>query len=82
MVRILKEEMNCTEDLDKRRLITDSEIDKRSEVEAQYSAPYVPFALLLFVLLLLLLFILGLYQCVGFCVCVRAVSRLVMIVSD
>ena len=44
--------------------------------------PYVPFALLLFVLLLLLLFILGLYQCVGFCVCVRAVSRLMMIVSD
>ena len=33
-------------------------------------------------LLLLLLFILGLYQCVGFCVCVRAVSRLAMIVSD
>ena len=41
MVNILKEKMNCTEDMKRRKFITDSELNSRSEVEAQHSISFV-----------------------------------------
>ena len=40
MVDILKVEMNCCEDLRKRKVVTDADILKKSEVEAQYSIQF------------------------------------------
>ena len=40
LVETLKDKMNCTEDLNKRRIASDDNIGKRSEVEAQYSLQF------------------------------------------
>ena len=41
LINILKEEMNCVEDLSRRKIATDAENKQRSEVEAQYSIHFI-----------------------------------------
>ena len=40
LIRMLKEKMNCTEDLSKRKLYSDNSIDTKSEVEAQHTVQF------------------------------------------
>ena len=40
MINILKEKMDCIEDMSRRRLVTDADVQQRSEVEAQYSISF------------------------------------------